>query len=107
MLFTLKNKILILFLYNLYCSYLMISCGFHDRCKVLSEFEQFVLFSILKLRDKLYCRAINRLLSHTIKRDVTTGALYTILGRLVKGLLTSKVSEITPEIRQQLKKILQ
>ncbi|MBO1256292.1 helix-turn-helix transcriptional regulator [Alteromonas sp. 5E99-2] len=66
--------------------------------KFLGEFEQFILLSILKLNDNAYGSAIRQLLSETIKRDVTIGALYTTLERLEKkGLLTSKMGKATPE----------
>ncbi len=69
-----------------------------DKEKFLGEFEQFILLSILKLSDNAYGSAIRRLLAEAVKRDVTIGALYTTLERLEKkGLLTSKMGEVTPE----------
>lgn len=69
-----------------------------DKEKFLGEFEQFVLLSILKLSENAYGSAIRQLLAEAVKRDVTIGALYTTLERLEKkGLLTSKMGEVTPE----------
>lgn len=69
-----------------------------DKEKFLGEFEQFILLSILKLNDNAYGTAIRQLLAEAVKRDVTIGALYTTLERLEKkGLLTSKMGEVTPE----------
>ena len=69
-----------------------------DKEKFLGEFEQFILLSILKLSDNAYGSAIRQLLAEAVRRDVTIGALYTTLERLEKkGLITSKVGEVTPE----------
>ena len=69
-----------------------------DKEKFLGEFEQFVLLSILKLSDNAYGSAIRQLLAEAVKRDVTIGALYTTLERLEKkGLLTSKMGEVTAQ----------
>lgn len=69
-----------------------------DKEKFLGEFEQFLLLSILKLGDNAYGSTIRQLLAETIQRDVTIGALYTTLERLEKkGLLDSKMGEVTPE----------
>jgi len=69
-----------------------------DKEKFLGEFEQFVLLSILKLGENAYGSTIRQLLADAVERDVTIGALYTTLERLEKkGLLTSKVGEVTPE----------
>jgi DNA-binding PadR family transcriptional regulator len=69
-----------------------------DKEKFLGEFEQFILLSILRLGENSYGSAIRQLLAETVKRDVTIGALYTTLDRLEKkGLLTSRMGEVTPE----------
>jgi len=69
-----------------------------EKEKFLGEFEQFLLLSILKLGDNAYGSTIRQLLADTIQRDVTIGALYTTLERLEKkGLLESKMGEVTPE----------
>lgn len=69
-----------------------------EKEKFLGEFEQFLLLSILKLGDNAYGSTIRQLLAETIQRDVTIGALYTTLERLEKkGLLDSKMGEVTPE----------
>jgi len=69
-----------------------------EKEKFLGEFEQFLLLSILKLGDNAYGSTIRQLLADIIKRDVTIGALYTTLERMEKkGLVESKVGEVTPE----------
>ncbi|NVK24974.1 MAG: helix-turn-helix transcriptional regulator [Gammaproteobacteria bacterium] len=69
-----------------------------DKEKFLGEFEQFILLAILKLGDNAYGSSIRQLLSDTIERDVTIGALYTTLDRLEKkGLLESRMGEATAE----------
>jgi DNA-binding PadR family transcriptional regulator len=69
-----------------------------EKEKFLGEFEQFLLLSILTLADNAYGSNVRQLLSEKINRDVTIGALYTTLERLEKkGLLDSKMGEVTPE----------
>ncbi|UAA39338.1 helix-turn-helix transcriptional regulator [Paraneptunicella aestuarii] len=69
-----------------------------DKDKYLGEFEQFLLLSILKLGDNAYGSTIRQILAETIQRDVTIGALYTTLERMEKkGLLESRMGEVTPE----------
>ena len=69
-----------------------------EKEKFLGEFEQFLLLSILKLGDNAYGSTVRQQLAETIQRDVTIGALYTTLERLEKkGLLDSKMGEVTPE----------
>ncbi|MDU0114820.1 helix-turn-helix transcriptional regulator [Psychrosphaera aquimarina] len=66
--------------------------------KFLGEFEQFVLLAILKLDEDAYGSKVRQLLSESIGRDVTIGALYTTLDRLEgKGLLQSRIGEATSE----------
>lgn len=66
--------------------------------KFLGEFEQFVLLAILKLAEDAYGSKVRQLLSESIGRDVTIGALYTTLDRLEgKGLLQSRIGEATSE----------
>jgi len=70
----------------------------NNKEKFLGEFEQFLLLAILKLADNAYGSSIRQLLSDTINRDVTIGALYTTLDRLEKkGLVTSRMGEATSE----------
>ena len=79
-----------------------------EREKFLGEFEQFLLLSILKLGDNAYGSTIRQLLAEIIKRDVTIGALYTTLERLEKkGLVDSKMGEVTPERGGRAKKYFQ
>ena len=76
--------------------------------KFLGEFEQFLLLSIMKLGANAYGSAIRQLLAVTINRDVTIGALYTTLERLeTKGLIDSKMGEVTPERGGRAKKYFQ
>lgn len=66
--------------------------------KFLGEFEQFILLATLKLGESAYGSTIRQLLSESIGRDVTIGALYTTLERLEKkGLLESWMGEATAE----------
>ena len=70
----------------------------NNKEKFLGEFEQFLLLAILKLADDAYGTSIRQLLSDTINRDVTIGALYTTLERLEKkGMLNSRMGEATAE----------
>ena len=69
-----------------------------DKEKFLGEFEQFLLLAILRLSDNAYGSTIRQLLSETINRDVTIGALYTTLERMEKkGLVESRMGEATAE----------
>jgi PadR family transcriptional regulator PadR len=63
----------------------------------LGEFEQLILFSLLQLRDEGYGVAIRDAIEERTARVVSTGAIYTALGRLEeRGLVTSRVGAPTP-----------
>ncbi len=56
----------------------------------LGEFEQLILFSVLQLGDEAYGVAIRETIEERTGRSVSSGAIYTALGRLeVRGLVTS------------------
>jgi DNA-binding PadR family transcriptional regulator len=60
-------------------------------------FEQLILFSVLRLGDDAYGLAIRETLEARTGRIVSSGAIYTALGRLEeRGLVTSRVGEPTP-----------
>ncbi|MBW3553377.1 MAG: PadR family transcriptional regulator [Gemmatimonadetes bacterium] len=63
----------------------------------LGEFEQLVLFSVLHLGVAAYGVAIRELIEERTGRAVSSGAIYTTLGRLEeRGLVTARVGEPTP-----------
>lgn len=69
-----------------------------DKEKFLGEFEQMILLSVMRLGGNAYGTSVRQLLSEVTGRDVTIGALYTTLERLEKkGLLDSRMGEVTPE----------
>ena len=60
----------------------------------LGEFEQLILFSVLQLGDEAYGVAIRETIEQRTGRAVSSGAIYTTLGRLEeRGLVRSKVDE--------------
>jgi PadR family transcriptional regulator, regulatory protein PadR len=64
----------------------------------LGEFEQLILLAILRLRDNAYGVTIRAELADRAGRTVAPGAVYTALERLeTKGLITSRMSEPTPQ----------
>jgi DNA-binding PadR family transcriptional regulator len=64
----------------------------------LGEFEQLILLAILRLGDDAYGVSIRAELAERAGRTVAPGAMYTALERLeVKGLITSRMSEPTPQ----------
>jgi PadR family transcriptional regulator, regulatory protein PadR len=64
----------------------------------LGEFEQLILLAILRLRENAYGVTIRRELADRAGRTIAPGALYTALDRLeTKGLITSRMSDPTPE----------
>ena len=63
----------------------------------IGEFEQLVLWAVLRLADDAYGIAIRKELEANAQRKVSRGALYKTLERLEnKGLLAWEVSESTP-----------
>jgi len=71
---------------------------FKTRTSVLGDFEQLVLFGVLRLEDEAYGAAIRQEIHARSGRDVSINAVYTTLDRLEsKGLLRSWVGEPTPQ----------
>jgi len=64
----------------------------------LGEFEQFVLFALLKLKEDAYGAAIRSEIEERTGRRVNSGAVYVTLERLEnRGLLRSRWGEPTAE----------
>lgn len=64
----------------------------------LGAFEELLLIAIVELDDLAYGVAIAELIKKATGKSVSTGALYTALTRLeLKGLITSRLGEATPE----------
>src|SRR5881394_3222855 len=71
---------------------------FKRKAAVLGDFEQLVLFGVLRLEDEAYGAAIRQEIHQRSGRDVSINAVYTTLDRLErKGLLRSWVGEPTAE----------
>jgi len=66
--------------------------------ETLGEFEQLVLFALLKLKDSAYGAAIRAEIEEQAGRDVNSGAVYITLERLEnRGLVKSRWGEPTGE----------
>ena len=64
----------------------------------LGEFEQLVMFAVLRLDDDAYGTSIREELRVRAERDVSPGAIFTTLERLEsRGLVTSRYGEPTAE----------
>ncbi len=62
----------------------------------LGEFEQLILFSVLQLGEGAFGVAIRETIEERTDRTVSSGAIYTALGRLEdRGLVSSWVGEPT------------
>jgi DNA-binding PadR family transcriptional regulator len=62
----------------------------------LGEFEQLILFSVLQLGDDAYGVAIRENIEERTGRVVSSGSIYTALGRMeARGLVRSRVGEPT------------
>jgi PadR family transcriptional regulator, regulatory protein PadR len=58
----------------------------------LGEFEQLILFALLRLGEDAYGVAIREIIEERTGRAVSAGAIYTALGRLEeRGLVRSRV----------------
>jgi DNA-binding PadR family transcriptional regulator len=65
---------------------------------VLGEFEQRILFALIRLGPDVHGVAIRAHLEERNGRPVSPGALYTALDRLeTRGFVTSRLGEPTPE----------
>lgn len=88
------------------------ACGFHYGVAIcpgtsaenegphlayLGEFEQLILFSLLQLGDGAYGVSIREAIEARTGRVVSSGAIYTTLGRLEdRGLVSSTVRDANP-----------
>lgn len=63
----------------------------------LGEFEQLVLFAVLRLEQDAYGVGIRREIERRTGREVSAGAVYTTLSRLEgRDLVSSRVGDTTP-----------
>ena len=63
----------------------------------LGEFEQLILFAVLQLADDAYGVSIREAIETQTGRTVSSGAIYTALGRLEdRGLVRSRAGRPTP-----------
>ncbi len=66
--------------------------------KSLGEFEQMVLIAVIALGDDAYGASVRREIEERTGREVSAGAVYTVLDRLERsGLVRSWVGEPTAE----------
>ena len=66
--------------------------------KSLGEFEQLLLFALLRLEDNAYGVTLRREIERRTNRSVPVGQVYTVLQRLeYRRLVTSRVGEPTAE----------
>ena len=64
----------------------------------LGEFEQMILFALLALGDEAYGASIRREIEERTGREVSPGAVYTVLDRLERSsLVSSYTGEPTTE----------
>lgn len=76
--------------------------------KLLTRSEEFVLLAVWKLQTDAYTLALRKKLSALTGYEWSLGAIYTPLERLTKrGLLTSYLTEPTPERGGRHKRIYQ
>ena len=66
--------------------------------KTLGEFEQLILYALLSLEGDAYGASIRRAIVERAGREVSAGAVYTVLERLeTAGLVSSSVGEPTAQ----------
>jgi DNA-binding PadR family transcriptional regulator len=66
--------------------------------KTIGEFEQLILFALVRLGTDAHGVPIRREIEERAGRAVSPGALYTALDRLEKrGLVSSRLGDPTPE----------
>ena len=66
--------------------------------KTLGAFEQLILYAVVALGEEAYGAAIRREIVDRTHREVSAGAVYTVLERLESSsLITSRVGEPTAE----------
>ena len=64
----------------------------------LGEFEQLLLFALLRLDGDAYGVTIRQSIESRTRRSVPLGQVYTVLQRLEsRGLVSSRVGDPTPE----------
>ena len=64
----------------------------------LGEFEQLILFALLRLGDEAYGVTIRQEIEKRTGRNVSSGAIYTALDRMeTRGYVASRMGEPTPE----------
>jgi PadR family transcriptional regulator, regulatory protein PadR len=64
----------------------------------LGDFERAVLLAVASLGDDAYGVGIHETLEDALERDVSFGAVYTTLDRLLeKGMLSTRIGESTPQ----------
>ena len=64
--------------------------------KILTKLEEHVLLVILKLKDTAYIVSIKNALEKYLKKDISFGALYLSLNRLIReGYLKTEIGEAT------------
>lgn len=60
----------------------------------LGEFEQFLLFALLRLGDRAYGITVRREIEERTGRGISAGAVYTAMERLEgRGLVSSRLGE--------------
>lgn len=63
----------------------------------LGEFEQLILFALLRLEDDAYGVTIRQEIEARTGREIAAGAVYTALSRLEgRALVSARVGETTP-----------
>ena len=76
--------------------------------KLLSRSEEFVLLAVWKLQDRAYSLPVRKRISEITGHEWSLGSIYTPLERLTrKGLLTSYLTEATPERGGRHKRVYQ
>ena len=76
--------------------------------KLLSRSEEFVLLTVWRLQERAYSLPIREKISEITGHEWSLGSIYTPLERLSKrGLLTSYLTEATPERGGRHKRVYQ
>jgi PadR family transcriptional regulator, regulatory protein PadR len=64
----------------------------------LGDFERSILLALVKLGDDAYGVNIRETLEQTMGREISFGAVYTTLDRLLKkGMVSTRLGDPTPE----------
>ena len=76
--------------------------------RFLTRSEEFVLLAVWKLQENAYSLPIRKKISEITRHNWSLGSIYTPLERLAKkGLLTSYLTEATPERGGRHKRVYQ